>query len=355
MMRCGKLHSKRDFLKKRSELVADTGQTLYLGVQYYVIYWDHIDNVSLEHIRAQHKSINDDFAKENQDIIKVPSTTLYPFTNVVGTANINLLPSVLEEENIIRIRSSAIPSQGFDDISNVIQFINLYTSMHVPLNGVMNIYICPLSSRLLGQAYLFSNQCMVDTGTVGSRSLLGSHPRGEYAGGRSATHELGHSYGLPHTFQENCKSDFADIPVQKNPNYTAVLEEVDGQWTGRLDNRFRDCHSPDYDNLPISRPYSCQQDYSCGLGPYEMFMNFMDYGSDSIMIMFTIDQISAMRKFVLESSTFTIYDVPSVLPLQDQPIVFDNPYTMSIEMTVSIVTAIITLVVIIIAIVLAIH
>lgn len=316
------VHAKRELLCKGSRAI-DEGQYLYFSVAYYVVYNSESENVSLERLQEQHNVINNDFNALNSDIVRVPSVGTYAFASIIGDAKIRMLPllgSELTEKDITRIQSNNVPSGGFTGVDQIQRFINANTELNVPLDGILNVYIGPLQGSLLGQAELFSNICVIRNETVGGPSVPGSSTLQNYNFGRTATHEIGHCMGLPHTFSQTgtCPSErvFADIPKQKRPNFDAFLIEENGSWTGKLDNRFRDCNIPLYDIPGESPPYSCMDDTvdTCINGKYEMFMNYMDYGNDLSSICFSQDQVSAVRQFLLSGSVYNLQDGPDIPP-----------------------------------------
>lgn len=324
MRQCGTFHPEdvSEIASRRLELcrgsrAVDSGQYLYIGLKYYVIFSSDQDNVSLTRIQKQHNVINRDFNKVNPDTTHVPSSGVYNFAGARGTSMMRFMPffgSEIQDSDVERIFSTSVPAGGFTGLSQVQDF--LAAKGVSPESGAMNVYIAPLAGSLLGQAALFSGQCVILSGTVGGPDVPGLSSLPDYNTGRTLTHELGHCLGLPHTFTESgvcpSASAFADIPPQKRPNYAAFLEETDGVWSGSLDNRFRDCNQPTFNIPGVAPPYACGV-YDCGTGPYEQFMNFMDYGTDVNALMYSNDQSTAMRAFML-SGFFTLEDGPEVPP-----------------------------------------
>ncbi len=96
----------------------------------------------------------------------------------------------------------------------------------------------------------------------------------QYGLGRTATHETGHYFDLPHVFSTSeqnptppadCSSDnddIADTPLQSWANYGV--------------------HTVDYNN--------CESDAHNTCGTQDFFFDFMDYGDDIVLYMFTSTQ-----------------------------------------------------------------
>jgi hypothetical protein len=145
-----------------------------------------------------------------------------------------------------------------------------------PANN-MNVYINSPSGGILGYAYL-PWSFPEDDYRHGITLLHASLPGGSaapYNEGDTLTHEVGHYFGLYHTFENGCSvpSDYV------------------------LDTAFE--ASPAY-GCPVGRD-------SCGDPRLDPITNFMDYVDDSCMIEFSLQQYRRIRGATL------IYR-PSLLP-----------------------------------------
>jgi hypothetical protein len=311
-MFCGtRLPANYDLQRQSQSGIVDPGDYLYIRIKYIIIYHENKENISIEHIRAQHKVLNADFDKTNTDLSRVPTSGDYNFAKVIGKGKIQFVPLLVDQitdksDYIERIYTS---KPVFSDINEVEQF--LQTTNYKKEIEVLSIYICPMVDGLLGQANLFSNSCMINWRTVGSSMFSGDPLLVNYNHGRTATHQIGHILGLPHIFSENgtCDiSEFHDIPAQRYPNIDAYIICQNGVYTATLCNHFRDCNQPYYNRVEENVPYSCSNDHQ---HKYEMFMNFMDYGDDNNSIIFSKTQVQAMRNYLLSCTILTIQPIQS--------------------------------------------
>lgn len=326
-----RLQSRKALLRNRGAMDnlqnALPSGTKYIDLVYRVLYRTEEEKLSLERIRAQHEMINAMYNQLNDDRLHVPETGIYGFRGVQGNPQLVHMPissSGITEDSSYVEYIQVPESQSFDSFSplyTVLSYMGSRSDLDTIVDGKMNLFIAPIESNILGQAESEQNYCVVHYKAIGGVSATGTLTN--YELGRTAVHEIGHCYGLPHIFNEDdgCAVQvFSDIPAQKTPNYDGVLP-TDGSSPSHC-NRYRDCKIyKDGDNsfqVPgESLPYSCFPCESKGAGCtecdtslHEQFMNVMGYSPDRSLVMFSAEQAEAMRELLETSDVINLLDRP---------------------------------------------
>ncbi|MEC5145404.1 M43 family zinc metalloprotease [Chitinophaga sp. 212800010-3] len=244
-----------------------------------------LDNPSLvtdEQVASEIAVLNRDYNAANPDISQVPPV----WQPLIGNTRINFCMAQRTPDNepttgIIRVQTAAGQSYPITNGAPDVKYSSDGGSDGWDHTRYLNIWVTRLSGNYLGVAAppglgfpVVEEGVVIHYTTFGTTGSVGP----TYNLGRTATHEIGHYFGLKHvwgTNTGNCTTDdgIADTPPQSN--YT----------TG----------CPSFPKLDVCTP----------TWPGIMFMNYMDYTDDACMHLFTAGQVNRMR-YVLENITSSL-------------------------------------------------
>lgn len=248
--------------------ITETGSpsvVVTIPVVFHVLYKNATQNISDAQINSQLTILNNDYRKLNADFSTVVPAPFQSFgaDMEIVFCKATQTPTGATTTGVTR---KSVPS------SFVFENSYFTTSGEPAWNQAkyLNIWIGRFSDNsLLGFAYLpsaagapFDGLCIGDKyfGNTGTATA-------PYNKGRTATHEIGHYFGLDHPWGDgNCNGDdgVADTPGTSEPYYV--------------------CQSfPDND-------YTCVPSANGA-----MYMNFMDYVPDACMAFFTTGQKAIMQ------------------------------------------------------------
>lgn len=220
-------------------------------------------NISDDQIRSQLEVLNKDFRRLNADAANTPEA----FRSVAADSRIMFC--------LAQVSPDGKPSKGIIRKYTPKEFFQGDDAMKYSAAGgddawdskkYLNIWVCSLFGRSLGYATppggpADKDGVVINYDVFGTRGLI----RAPYNKGRTATHEIGHWFGLKHIWgDDNCGTDDVDdTPRQMGYNYGCP---------------------------------SFPQVSSCSQSPSgDMFMNFMDFTDDACMNTFTTGQKNKMR------------------------------------------------------------
>jgi len=231
-----------------------------IPVVVHVVWNTASENLSTAQIQSQIDVLNEDFRRTNPDA----SNTLAQFQGVAADSEIEFClattdPTGAPTTGITRRQTSV---SSFGTSGNPVKFNSSGGTDAWPRDSYMNIWVCDISSGILGYAQFPGGPASTD-GIVCDYAYFGRYGSAQspYNLGRTATHEVGHWLNLRHIWGDGgCGVDdlVADTPVSDGPNYSCSLSHV-----------------------------------SCG--SVDMVQNYMDYTNDSCMNVFTTGQKNRMR------------------------------------------------------------
>jgi len=236
-----------------------------IPVVVHIVYRTAGENISEAQIRSQIDVLNEDYARSNSDASQTPAE----FQGAAADCEIRFClasrdPSGLPTNGITRTQTSAT-SFSF---GGAVKSDATGGKSAWPSNKYLNIWVCNLTSPVIGFATLPGTAAVGQDGVVIIYKHFGriGAVQAPYNRGRTATHEVGHWLNLLHIWGDDDNSSdpcagtdqVTDTPNQGGPNYAC----------------------------PSVGTSSC--------GSNDMFMNYMDYVDDNCMNMFSLGQKDRM-------------------------------------------------------------
>ncbi|HAA12911.1 MAG TPA: Pregnancy-associated plasma protein-A, partial [Cytophagales bacterium] len=268
------VHRFESWIQKLAPLQRGESEVVELPVVVHVVHnGERIGfgpNISEDQILSQIEVLNEDFRRQN--INQEDTNPL--FQDLAADLEIQFRlarrdPEGLPTNGIVRIQGSQV---SYDFPDNV----TLKEVSYWPSDKYINLWVAPLDGNFIGWAQFpqstldgleevsenpLTDGVVIDYQYFGSRGNINTG-----TGGRTATHELGHYFGLRHIWGDgDCNFDdfVEDTPEQSGPNYGC-----DGRNT---------CNSED------------------------MIQNFLDYTTDNCMTLFTEGQKARVRTVLANS------------------------------------------------------
>jgi len=279
-----------------------------IPVVVHVVYNTSAQNISDVQIQSQIDVLNQDYRMLNSDTSLVPSV----FQPLAADARIEFQLAVRDPNcnptNGITRTSTTVTSFSTD---NSVKSAATGGADPWPSNKYLNIWVCRLSSGLLGYAQFPGGSATTD-GVVITDTAFGNTGTvlAPYNKGRTATHEIGHWLNLLHIWGDDGGACTGSDMVDDTPNQA-------------------------------SENYGCPvfPHVSCSNGPNgDMFMNYMDYTDDPCMFMFTAGQSARIdatlygpRSSIVASDGLVPPPMPSVPDLWSQ----DTPEDIGAEPNIS--------------------
>ncbi len=262
-----------------------------IPVVVHVIWHDPSENLSDAQIFSQLDVLNEDFRKHNADTGVVRPL----FAPLAGDAQIEFCLAQRDPQgnatNGITRTYSTVPDWGCDD------------SMKYSANGgadgwpgadYLNIWVCKLNCAN-GYAYYPGTPDPID-GVVMHYYVFGRTGNVAFGyHGRTCDHEVGHYFGLYHTF-----------------DYTGLCEGSDTSNCGTEGDYV--CDTP----ADITPDFGCPPFVNdCADTPVDnpdQTENYMDYGDDDCRVMFSLGQIERMRGYLFTDRISLLTSLSCVPP-----------------------------------------
>jgi hypothetical protein len=274
------LHQKTFTNAERNNLIEERA-IINIPVVVHVVYRTTAENISQARIQSQIDVLNTDYAGLNADSTNIPSA----FKSLFGKSEIRFClaqrdPSGNATTGILRVQTTQTSFSTNDGVKSA----STGGSDAWDRSKYLNLWVCNLGGGVLGYAQFPGGTAATD-GVVIGYPYFGV-TSGQYGLGRTASHEVGHWLGLYHIWGDDgtaCtgSDNVGDTPNQAGPNYGCV-----------------------------SFPH-----VTCSNGPNgDMFMNYMDYGDDACLVMFSAGQVAVMTN-VLNGSRAALKTSNGCLPL----------------------------------------
>lgn len=257
----------------RSFMESARGSTITEVVKIPVVVhviWNKPDqNISIDQIQSQIDVLNRDFRAKNPDVSQVPpewknliSDTLIEF--YLATKDFN----GIDTDGVTRTKTNKTSFSSDDSVKSR----SLGGADPWPADQYLNLWVCTLGDGLLGYAQFPGGPKETD-GVVINYMAFGTLGTAEapFNLGRTATHEIGHWLNLFHIWGDD----------QFKTDKCSGSDQVDDTPNQAIDNRGSD----------IIFPHITCSNQPTG----DMFMNYMDYVDDKIMVMFTKGQVDRMH------------------------------------------------------------
>ena len=253
-------HQTEQWIEKNQNYTPKTIITIPVVV--HVVWKTLTQNISDAQVQSQIDVLNNDYRRLNIDQINTPNI----WQGIAADCEIEFC--------LASIDPNGQPTNGINRVQTNVGQFGMSSDIHTSSDGgaddwpnddYLNIWVCNISSGLLGYATPPSNFIGDGDGLVigyryfGDTGVLDNI----YKKGRTATHEIGHWLNLDHVWGGwgSCGNDnVSDTPKQESENYGCP-------------------------GFPLNVD-ACNTTNPNG----DMFMNYMDYTNDACMNLFTNGQ-----------------------------------------------------------------
>lgn len=290
---------------QNGNLAKPSGTIIIIPVVVHSVYKNATDSMTMADVLSQIDTLNKDFRLQNADKSKIPAA----WTAIAGDFEIEFCLATKDPQGN--------PTTGVTYTKTTVSSFSTNDEIKSAATGgkdgwpaaqYLNMWVGDLGGGLLGYATFPGGAANKDGVVIGANCFGSQNPNllGAYALGRTATHEIGHWLNLIHVWgdQPGCSTDdnVTDTPAADVANFGCKL-------------------------FPFTS--TCQP-----TAPGEMTMNYMDYGDDPCLYMFTNGQktraralfdVGGERESLLTSAVTACNVVPP------PPLLFVNAGVLSIQ------------------------
>jgi hypothetical protein len=265
-VRRGQIHAATEVMVRRGLAFKRVAKQVpvTIPVVVHIVYHTAAENLSDAQIQSQIQVLNRDYGAQNPDKSHAPS--VWRGLIVDSQIRFTLATKDPKGKRTTGITRTATPRASFSTHDEV-KHAATGGADAWPAAKYLNLWVCPLGGGLLGYAQFPGGPAVTDGvvilgtafGTVGTAAA-------PFNLGRTAVHEVGHWLNLSHVWGDTSDcggtDHVSDTPKAQLPNY----------------------------GTPLFPHVTCQN------GPNgDMFMNYMDYVDDKVMVMFTHGQVARMQ------------------------------------------------------------
>ncbi|MCH8163945.1 MAG: zinc metalloprotease, partial [Proteobacteria bacterium] len=285
----------QQWIQNHPNLKTSGPAVITVPVVFHVVWKTSSQNISDAQIFSQIDVLNEDFRRLNADASNTPSW----FTSVAADCEIEFClaqrdPTGNSTTGITRTQTTVTSFSTNDNIKQTSQG----GKDAWPRDDYLNIWVGNLSGGLLGYATFpgaaaWRDGVVIDYqtfGTIGTASW-------PYDEGRTGTHEVGHWFGLYHTFQGGCAGTSSST-CSTNGDRVCDTPPTSSSNTG----------CPSINQNTCTETPTDQKD---------MHMNYMDYTNDACMNLFSLGQKSRMQA-VLSGTRSSLQSSQGCVPVNLQ-------------------------------------
>ena len=265
-VRRGKIHAETELMVRRGVAFrrVEKKAPLTIPVVVHVVYRTATENISDAQIKSQIVALNRDYSATNPDKNNTPTV----WQGLIMDSQIKFAlatkdPKGKATKGITRTQTNRQSFSTNDDVKRA----STGGVSAWPTSKYLNLWVCTLGGGLLGYAQFPGGPAATD-GVVILNTAFGTTgtAAAPFNLGRTAVHEVGHWLNLNHIWGDtsDCSGTdhVGDTPNAQLPNYD----------------------TPQFPHV------------TCTNGPNgDMFVNYMDYVDDKMMVMFTAGQVARMQ------------------------------------------------------------